>query len=70
MNDDAQVLEKTGEAVKSAVEKTPGPFVQDPAKAVIQAARRAVKAQTGRRPVILAVINDAASPARRRRRRR
>lgn len=68
MNDDSQVLEKTGEAVKSAAEKNPGPFVQDPAKAVIQAARREVKAQTGRRPVILAVITEFASPARRRRR--
>ena len=70
MNDDAQVLEKTGEVLKSAVEKNPDPFVQDPAKAVIREARRAVKAQTGRRPVILAVITEFASPARRRRRRR
>ena len=68
MNDDSQVLEKAGEAVKSAVEQNPDPFVQNPAKAVIKAARRAVKAQTGRRPVILAVITEFASPARRRRR--
>ena len=70
MNDGSAVLEEAAAAVQSAAEEHPDRFAQDPARAAVQAVRRVLKAQTGRRPVILPVVTEFTPPARRRRRQR
>jgi ribonuclease J len=66
MDDAAELLDDLSAAIERAVAKDPGRFEKAPHVAVRQVARRMIKAETGRRPVVLPVIS---SPERRPRRR-
>ncbi|MDE0170873.1 MAG: ribonuclease J [bacterium] len=67
MDDAAELLDDVSSAIERAVAADPRRFERDPALAVRQVARKIIKAETGRRPVVLPVI---CSPGRDRRRRR
>ena len=57
-DDASDLLDEAAAAVTRAIDGNPDRFERDPAGSVIQAARRVIKAATGRRPVILPVINE------------
>ena len=66
-DDDSMVMDEVAAAVSTSVRKNPDRFGDDLGKAIRQVARRVIKAETGRRPVVLPVIADF-EPGRRGRR--
>ena len=58
MDDPSTVLDQVAVAVADAIDENPNRFGKEPEKVVQQAARRVIKAETRRRPVILTVITD------------
>ncbi len=57
--DPSAILDEVGAAIEAAYEQNPRRFGKDTVKAVLPIARRVIKAETGRRPVVLTVVNHA-----------
>ena len=67
MDDASMVLDGVAAAVEAALTEDPRRFLKDAVTAVRQVARKVIKAETGRRPVILPVIAHFEQQRRRRR---
>ena len=67
MDDPSELLQDLATEIERAVGNDPRRFEKDPDTAVRQVARKLIKAETGRRPVVLPVIRFAGQSRRRRR---
>jgi len=67
MDDASELLENLASAIERTVRKDPRRFEKDPATALRQVTRKKIKAETGRRPVVLPVISFPDQSRRRRR---
>ncbi len=57
MEDAPEILDEVGMAIEEAYEQNPRRFARDAVKSARAIARRVIKAETGRRPVVLTVVN-------------
>ncbi len=57
MEDAPGILEEVGVAIEAAYEQNPRRFTRDAVNSARGIARRVIKAETGRRPVVLTVVN-------------